>query len=68
MVDTRPMRYVRVKKFAELSGYTEKAVYHKIESGVWMEGREFRRAPDSAILIDLQGVERWVEGGAREAA
>lgn len=62
------VRYVRVRKFAELTGYTEKAVYHKIESGVWMEGREFRRAPDGVILIDLQGVERWVEGGAREAA
>lgn len=68
MTDPRPMRYVRVKKFAELTGYTERAVYHKIEDGVWMEGREYRRAPDNVILIDLQGVERWVEGGAREAA
>ena len=29
-------RYVRIKRFAELTGYTEKAVYRKIADGVWI--------------------------------
>jgi hypothetical protein len=62
------MRYVRVKKFVELSGYTDKAVYCKISSGVWREGCEYRRAPDGNTLIDLAGFERWVEGGQPVAA
>ena len=37
-------RYVRIKRFAELTGYTEKAVYRKIADGVWIQGREYRRA------------------------
>jgi len=38
-------RYVRIKRFAELTGYTEKAIYRKIADGVWIHGREYRRAP-----------------------
>lgn len=35
----------------------------KIDKGVWMEGREYRRAPDGHILIDILGYEKWVEKG-----
>jgi hypothetical protein len=53
-------------RYAELSGYTVKAIERKIEAGVWLEGRQFRKAPDGRIMIDVEGVERWVEG--RQAA
>jgi len=56
------MRYVLIKKFEELTGYTVKAVEGKIETGTWREGCEYRRAPDGRVLVDLQGVEKWVEG------
>jgi hypothetical protein len=56
------LRYVLISKFCAESGYSEKAVRRKIEEGVWLENRQFRKAPDGHILIDVQGVERWVEG------
>jgi len=55
-------RYVRVKKFAYLTGYSEKAIYHKIERGIWVLGQEYRRAPDGSICIDIEGFQKWVEG------
>jgi hypothetical protein len=61
-------RYVRVKKFVELTGYTEKAIYHKIENGVWPQGRLWRRAPDGHICIDMEGFCQWVEGAAGPAS
>lgn len=54
--------YVRLPKFEELTGYSQKAVYEKIREGVWVQGREYRKAPDGHILVDLRGYERWVEG------
>jgi hypothetical protein len=60
-------RYVRVNKFAELTGYTDKAVRCKIAEGVWLEGKQWRRAPDGAILVDLVGYELWVEGNRATA-
>lgn len=54
-------RYIKLSRFEHLTGYTEKAVRRKIEEGIWLEGREFRRAPDGHILVDLQGYEKWVE-------
>lgn len=58
-------RYVRIPKFVEETGYTARAVETKIHRGVWIEGREYRRAPDGSILIDMDGYSRWVEGESR---
>lgn len=55
------MRYVRISKFAAETGYSEKAVRRKIEEGIWIERREYRRAPDGSILIDMEGYNKWVE-------
>jgi hypothetical protein len=60
-------RYVRIKKFAELTGWTEKAVYMKMHTGVWIEGQQYKKAPDGNPVIDLEGYERWVEGGLEAA-
>jgi hypothetical protein len=60
-------RYVCVKRFAELTGYSEKAVEHKRRNGVWREGREYKIAPDNRILINLEGYEKWVEAGPARA-
>ena len=57
-------RYVRLPIFEQLTGYTQKAVRRKIESGAWLEGREYRRAPDGHIIVDLQGYHKWVEKAA----
>lgn len=55
-----------IPKFCELTGYSVKAVEKKIEKGVWLEGREFHRAPDGRLVIDIEGYNRWVRG-EREA-
>jgi hypothetical protein len=54
--------YVKIVKFAEVTGYTVKAVQRKIEDGVWLDTIHYRRAPDGNILVDLKGYEKWVEG------
>jgi hypothetical protein len=54
-------RYVRLPLFERLTGYTQKAVRRKIESGAWLEGREYRRAPDGHIIVDMHGYQKWVE-------
>ena len=55
--------YVTIPVAAAITGYTPKAIRRKIEAGVWLEGREFRRAPDGHVLISVKGYELWVERG-----
>lgn len=55
--------YVTIQVAAAMTGYSAKAIRRKIESGVWLEGREFRRAPDGHVLISVKGYESWVERG-----
>jgi hypothetical protein len=50
------VRYALIHKFCAESGYSEKAVRRKIEAGVWLEGRQWRRAPDGHIMIDRDEV------------
>ncbi|GMQ52019.1 hypothetical protein LST1_23100 [Neisseria elongata] len=48
-----------MKRYAKLSGYTEKALRDKISTGVWIEGCHYYRAPDRHILINVKEVEKW---------
>ena len=57
----------RIPLFCQETGYSEKAVARKIEDGVWVEGREYVRAPDGRLLIDMDGFEKWALGGQRWA-
>lgn len=43
-------RFVRIAKFCQETGYTDRAVETKIHRGVWIEGREYVRAPDNNIV------------------
>lgn len=58
-------RFLRIPKFCEETGYTKRAVETKIHRHVWAEGKEYRRAPDGCIFIDMEGFEKWVVGQKR---
>lgn len=51
-----PAPYVTVPLAALMTGFTAKAIERKIQEGVWLEGREYRRAPDGRILISTSKV------------
>ena len=53
---------VTIKKAAELTGLSEKAIRRKREEGVWREGREIVIGPDKRIYIDLNWYAKWVKG------
>lgn len=59
----RPVRFVTLKQFETLTGYTVDAVNSKIKRGDWLEGAVFHKAPDGRNLIDLEGYETWVMHG-----
>jgi hypothetical protein len=55
-------RFVLINRFAELTGYSEKAVRCKIDEGVFIQGVHYKKAPDGRISIDLETYARWVQG------
>lgn len=56
------VQWVLIPVFCSLTGYTEKAVRNKIETGVFTEGMHYRRAPDGRITMNMMEYYRWVEG------
>ena len=59
----RPVRFVTLKQFEALTGYTVDAINSKIKRGDWLGGAVFIKAPDGRNLIDLEGYEEWVIQG-----
>lgn len=58
-------KWVTAKKFSELTGYTIKAVEHKMDDGVWRQGKIWIKAPDNRRLINLKEYDLWVESQVR---
>jgi hypothetical protein len=54
-------RFVTIELAASLTGLTAKAIRRKMERGIWLEGRHYRKA-DGRIYIDLRAYEAWVIG------
>lgn len=55
-----PDRFVTVGIYATISGRSANAIRMKIKEGKWLDGREFVRDPDGTVLIDREGVQKWV--------
>lgn len=58
------MKWVTIKKLSELVGYSEDAIRAKIKKGVWRQGAHWVKAADGRILVNLPGIESWIEGRA----
>ena len=58
------VRFKTVAQFCAESGYTDNAVRGKIKNGIWLERREYRKAPDGHVLIDVEGYNEWVINGS----
>ncbi len=54
--------YVLVTRFSGITGYSQKAVYRKIESGVWLDGVHYVKAPDGRIHMCMPNYWKWIRG------
>lgn len=57
-----PGAVVTVPAAAAIFGLSEGAIRKRIARGLWLEGREWKRAPDGGIWIITGGVKQWVMG------
>ena len=54
------IKYKTISAMALETGYSEKAIRHKIANGIWPDGIKVQ-APDGRILISVEGYNEWVE-------
>ena len=56
--------WVLIRKFVELVGYSDDAVRAKMRRGVWIKDLHWRKAPDGRIFLNIEAIQRWIEGKA----
>lgn len=61
MINAAYVRFVKIQKASELTGYSEDAIRTKIGTGIWPEGLVWKWAPDSVQLIDVEGYNKWAQ-------
>lgn len=67
-INVAPARFVTIALASVITGLSAGAIRTKIARSIWLEGREFVRAPDGHLMIDLQGYEAWVQQTGAAAA
>jgi hypothetical protein len=59
------IRYVLIKKMADLTGYSERAIREKVSTGAW----QFTvKSPDGRVHIDIEEYEAWVSQNTKGVA
>ena len=53
-------RIVTVELAAAMMGLSEEAIRKRLQRGIWVEGKQFRKAADGRVWIDTEGIEAWV--------
>ncbi len=56
-------RFVTIKKFTELTGYTRSAIDKRRARGEWREGEVVLKAPNGDLLMNIEAYEQWVVNG-----
>jgi hypothetical protein len=54
------IEWVLLPLFCALTGYTEKAVRRKIEDGVWLQGKHYKKVC-GRIHMSMEAYRQWVE-------
>lgn len=55
------MKWVKLKRYCELSGDTADAVHARRKKGLWLDGIQCKLGPDGNLWVNLIEVEKWVE-------
>lgn len=56
-------RWVKLRRYCELTGDTPDAVQKKIARGLWLEGNHYATAPDGVRWFNIEAIGKWVENG-----
>lgn len=57
------MKWITLKRFCEISGYSPKAIYNKKDRGIWTKNIHWRKAPDKKIFINPEAIDSWIING-----
>lgn len=57
------MKWIKLRKYCEISGDTSDAVHAKRKRGIWLDGLQCKVGPDGNLWVNLTEVEKWVESG-----
>ena len=56
------LRWVRLAHYCAFSGDTAAAVHSRRKKRQWLDGVQCQVAPDGNVWVNLDEVNRWVEG------
>ncbi len=71
MVDNMPTmlpKWLIGHQYTQVSGLSESALKGKRNSGAYLEGLHYKKAPDGKHYYNWRAIDEWVEDGYKQAA
>lgn len=62
VVQVATARFVTIGLASVITGLTKRAIEGKVFRGEWADGKQYRKALDGRIYIDMAGFSSWVQG------
>jgi hypothetical protein len=59
------MKWIKLRKYIELTGETTETVRNKRRYGYWLDNVHYKKAPDGGLWINIQAVEEWLDKSQR---
>lgn len=56
-------KWIKPSAYAKMTDYTVDAIDSKRRNGVWLEGKQWIKAPDGKILVNWRECDKWIEQG-----
>lgn len=57
------LKFVRLKKYCELTGETPEAVHARRKTSQWVDGLHCEIGPDRKLWVNLEEAQKWVTNG-----
>lgn len=61
------VKWVKLKRYCELTGDSAMAVHKRRGQGVWLDGKHTKIAGDGRLWVNLDAASDWVETSAPDS-
>ena len=54
-------KWVTLKRYCEMSGDSQRAIYVRRAKGLWADGVQTKKVPGVGVMVNMEEVTKWID-------